>query len=76
MRLHPLTFKFIKPSDEQLNIMDDMRTEAAQFAEAVERSVPDGPDKTYILREFRGLCFWINAAITRNTDGSPRETPT
>ena len=38
----------------------------------IEHLVPDGPDKTYILRKLREVAMWVNVAITRNPDGSPR----
>ena len=37
-----------------------------------EALIPDGPDKTYMLRKFREVAMWANIAITRNPDGSPR----
>jgi hypothetical protein len=34
--------------------------------------VPDGPDKTYILRKLREVSMWVNVAITRFSDGAAR----
>lgn len=72
MALHHATFDHIKPTDDQLLSMNDLRLAAKDYARAIEAIVPDGPDKTYILRELRGLAMWVNVAITRNPDGSPR----
>jgi len=49
------------------------RTAAAEYAEVLDQYVPDGPDKTYLLRKLREIAMWANVAITRNADGSPRE---
>jgi NADPH-dependent ferric siderophore reductase len=38
----------------------------------IEALVPDGPDKTYTIRHFREVTMWVNVAITRHHDGSPR----
>jgi len=70
--MHPSTFEYLKPTDEQLTMMAIVRTEAANFAKILEVNIPDGPDKTYLLRKFREVCKWANIAITRNPDGSPR----
>jgi hypothetical protein len=70
--MHPSTFEYLKPTDEQLTMMAIVRTEAANFAKILEVNIPDGPDKTYLLRKFREVCMWANIAITRNPDGSPR----
>lgn len=70
--MHDSTFEYLKPTDNQVEVMAKMRGEAAQFARAVDALVPDGPDKTYILRKFREVAMWVNIAITRQPDGSPR----
>lgn len=71
--LHPTTFGYLKPTDEQMTRMATMRHAAKDFAELIERNVPDGSDKTYILRKLRELAMWVNVAITRDAYGSPRE---
>lgn len=72
MALHPSTFEYLKPTDGQLETMDYMRKAAAAYATVVEKALPDGPDKTYILRRIRETAMWINVALTREADGSPR----
>jgi hypothetical protein len=71
--MHPSTFQYLKPTDEQMTTMADAREHADIYAQALNLLVPDGPDKTYIMRELRGLAMWVNVAITRNPDGSPRD---
>lgn len=74
MTMHPSTFEYLKPSDTQLLDMAHMRTACAAFAANLDMSLPDGPDKTYILRKFREVSFWVNVSLTRNSDGSPRDS--
>lgn len=72
MALHPTTFDYLKPSEDQMRVMDKMRSAASVYASAIEAHVPDGPDKTYLLRKLREVAMWANVAITRQPDGSPR----
>ncbi len=70
--MHESTFEYLKPTDEQVEDMAIVRKEAAIFAAALERYLPEGPDKTYTLRKLREVAMWANIAITRQADGSPR----
>lgn len=70
--MHSSTFEYLKPTDAQLETMAKMRSASASFAKAVDDLIPDGPDKTYMLRKFREVAMWANIAITRQPDGSPR----
>lgn len=66
------TFEYLKPTQEQLVVMEAARTAAAQYADRLEDLLPAGPDKTYALRKLREVAMWANVAITRQPDGSPR----
>ena len=66
------TFEYLKPTDEQLVVMDRGRSAAKGYSQVLEKIIPDGPDKTYILRKFREVAMWVNVAITRQPDGAPR----
>lgn len=70
--MHPSTFKYLAPTENQLHTMEMLRSTTADYAANLEDNIPDGPDKTYIMRKLRELAMWINVAITRNPDGSPR----
>ncbi len=72
MPLHDLTFEYLKPTEQQLITMAEIRQEFKYITAHVERLLPDGPDKTYVLRKLRECAMWANVAITRDTDGSPR----
>lgn len=70
--MHSSTFEYLKPTDEQLNTMNAARLASKAYADALETLLPDGPDKTFILRNHRTVSMWVNVSITRNADGSPR----
>jgi len=66
------TFDYLKPSDAELTKMQRVRTAAKMFARVIEQELPEGPDKTYVLRKLRDVAMWANVALTRYPDGSPR----
>lgn len=71
--MHPSTFEYLKPTEKQMMDMADARSAAIGYARAIDALVPDGPDKTYILRKLREVAMWANIAITRLPDGTPRK---
>ena len=72
MSLHPSTFEYLKPTDDQMAQMGEARSATAAFAKEMERILPDGPDKTVIMRQIRDVGMWANVTITRLPDGTPR----
>jgi hypothetical protein len=70
--LHDSTFEYLRPTDEQTTAMAKVRIAAKEYADVLERILPDGPDKTFILRAHRANAMWANVAITREADGKPR----
>lgn len=72
MALHPSTFEYLKPTDEQIAKMADARAISKRYAEQLDFLLPDGADKTYIMRRVRETAMWINISITREADGTPR----
>lgn len=72
MNLHHTTFEYLKPTAAQMISMGHARLAVAQCADILNRCVPDGPDKTYAMRQLRDVLMWCNVAITREADGSPR----
>lgn len=73
MSLHPSTFSYLKPTLAQTDAMTEMRHYTAVYADHIDLYVPEGADKTYILRKVREIGMWVNVAITREADGAPRE---
>jgi hypothetical protein len=72
MQLHSSTFEYLKPTDAQVETMAGLREAAAQYAAVLDEHLPEGPDKTYILRRVRETAMWVNVAVTRDADGTPR----
>lgn len=70
--MHSSTYEYLKPSDEQLKTMALVREAAKEYGEILEHALPDGPDKTFVLRNHRSNAMWANVAITRHPDGAPR----
>lgn len=70
--MHPSTFEYLKPSELEMEAMSAMRQAAKDYAAMVDAFVHEGPDKTYVMRKLREVAMWVNVAITRQADGSPR----
>ena len=70
--MHSSTYDYLKPTDEQIAKLAEAREAAKVYGEALERILPDGPDKTYVIRAHRSNAMWANVAITRLPDGTPR----
>ena len=71
--MHPSTYEYFKPTDEQLGRMERVRVAAKAYSAILEAELPDGPDKTFVIRAHRSNAMWANVAITRLPDGTPRE---
>jgi hypothetical protein len=70
--MHPSTYEYLKPTDEQMAQMARVRAAAKAYSEILEKELPDGPDKTFVIRAHRSNAMWANIAITRLPDGTPR----
>ena len=71
--MHSSTFEYLKPTDQQIMDMATLREAAKVYAEMLDKMLPDGPDKTFVLRAHRSNAMWANVAITRLPDGTPRQ---
>ena len=72
MPMHSTTYEYLKPTDEQVAAMARVRAAAKAYSDVLEAELPDGPDKTFVIRNHRSNAMWANVAITRQPDGSPR----
>ena len=66
------TYDYLTPSAEQIDRMKRVREAAKAFSDVLEAELPDGPDKTWVIRNHRTTALWANVAITRQPDGAPR----
>lgn len=72
--MHESTFSYLSPTPEQVETMNLLRAAALKYAAVLVEHLPEGPDKTYILRKHREVAMWANVCVTRHADGSPRDT--
>lgn len=72
MALHPSTYEYLKPTDDQMAAMAKVRAAAKTYNDVLDDVLPDGPDKTFVIRNHRSNAMWANVAITRLPDGTPR----
>lgn len=72
MGTHPSTYEYLEPTDSQMASMARVRAAAKAFNDVLEAELPDGPDKTFVIRNHRSNAMWANVAITRLPDGTPR----
>lgn len=70
--LHESTFEYLKPTDAQIKSMAKLRAAAKTYADVLDAELPDGPDKTFVMRAHRSNAMWVNVALTRQADGTPR----
>lgn len=70
--MHPSTHQYLKPTDEQIAKMARLREAAQGYQETLENLLPEGPDKTFVIRNHRTTAMWANIALTRLPDGTPR----
>jgi hypothetical protein len=71
--MHASTYEYLKPTDAQMAAMAQVRAAAKAYSEVLEQMLPEGPDKTFVIRAHRSNAMWANVAITRLPDGTPRE---
>lgn len=71
--MHASTYEYLKPTDAQIEQMNKVRLAAKAYSEALEANLPEGPDKTFVIRNHRSNAMWANVAITRLPDGTPRQ---
>ena len=70
--MHPSTYEYLKPTEAQIEAMSQVRAAARAYSEVLESMLPEGPDKTFAIRNHRSNAMWANVAITRLPDGTPR----
>lgn len=73
MNLHESTFEYLKPTPEQVATMATVRALFKEFTGELDRLLPNGTDKAFVMRDIRTAAMWANVAITRYEDGTPRE---
>ena len=70
--MHHSTYEYLKPTEHQLAVMARVREAAKVYNDVLDACLPEGPDKTFVIRAHRSNAMWANVAITRLPDGTPR----
>lgn len=70
--MHSSTYEYLTPTEDQISQMAIVRAAAKSYGEILEKNLPDGADKTFIIRAHRSNAMWANISITRHADGTPR----
>lgn len=70
--MHSSTYEYLKPTDDQIKLMTKLRDAAKVYGDILEAALPEGPDKIFVIRMHRSNAMWVNVAITRLPDGTPR----
>jgi hypothetical protein len=71
-KVHNSTFEYLKPTEEQIATMARLHEAAKVYCDILDAELPDGPDKTFVIRAHRSNAMWVNVAVTRQPDGTPR----
>lgn len=69
--MHPSTFRYLKPSPDQLATMEQTRSGFEEIAKVVEANVPEGRYKALTLTKIEEAAMFANKGITRASDGTP-----
>ncbi len=73
MSMHSSTYEYLKPTEDQVAKMARLRAAAKTYNDVLDTELPDGPDKTFVIRAHRSNAMWVNVAVTRLPDGTPRK---
>ena len=66
------TYDYLQPTPKQIETMKTLRDAAAVYGNVLASLLPEGPDKTFAIRNHRTTSMWANVAVTRLPDGTPR----
>ena len=60
-------------SDDKQVELQALQEAAHEYASRVLELVPDGADKSYILRKFHEVTMWVQVAVSREMHADKRE---
>lgn len=72
MSLHKSTFAYLTPTEEQIDQMETVRKATLDYSIVLDQLLPEGADKTYLMRKLREINSWAMITLTRHSDGTPR----
>lgn len=60
------TLQYVKPTEEQLALMQEYRDLMQPIFEQIKAGIPEGRGKSIALTKFEECAMWINKRITNN----------
>jgi hypothetical protein len=73
--MHAETFNPVTVTPAQAEKHKRLSAAAWAYLDAIEADVPEGPDRTFILRNHRTTALWAAEAVMKLPDGTPRTDP-
>jgi hypothetical protein len=67
-----MMFEPVKQSEEQSKTVSRLYAAAQTYADALAEILPEGPDKTWCIRNHRTTAMWATMTVMRLPDGTPR----
>lgn len=61
-----MTFQYVKPSEEELALMQNFRDKFQSLADEMKEKVPASRGLSSAMTKLEESAFWLNKAITKN----------
>jgi hypothetical protein len=61
-----MLFQYIKPTEEQILVMQEFRDRFEQLSKDIKETVDDSRMKSLSLTKLEECAFWLNKGITHN----------
>lgn len=61
-----MTYQYVKPTEEQVKLMQAFRDEFETLEGNIQNAVPSSEGLCRCVTKLREASFWLNAAITKN----------
>lgn len=61
-----MSFQYIKPTDDQMKLMQEFRDRFETLANEIKEHVPESRGKSLAMTKLEESAFWLNKGITNN----------
>jgi len=61
-----MSFQYLKPTDEQIALMQDFRDKFEALASSIEAYTPASRGRALAITKLEEAAFWLNKGITHN----------
>jgi hypothetical protein len=62
-----MSFQYIKPTDEQIVLMQEFRDKFELLAKEITEKIADSRGKSLAITKLEESAFWLNKSITHNS---------